>query len=292
MERSEAFKNIVADAARGELNFPTSAKVALRVREVLDDPDCALDEAVRLVKAEPLMAARVVALANSMAFNPSGREIADVRAAVNRLGFKAVRAVAAAVATHQLAGTPTGQANRDRATKLWEHTAHVAALAHVIARRVTGQDPETAMFAGIVHEVGGFYLLSRAKDYPGLMDGELTDWLQGDDGEVEGEEEGKGGSEVEIGRAVLRALSVPRAVVDGIEAMWKGYLVLPPTTLGDTLLLADQLSPVHSPLHEPPLNDCENITANIDLIIGQETLVGILKESAEHMDSLIRALRF
>jgi hypothetical protein len=147
------------------------------------------------------------------------------------------------------------------------------------------------MFAGIVHEVGGFYLLSRAKDYPGLMDGELTDWLQDDDGEVEGEE-GKGGSEVEIDRAVLGALSVPRAVADGIEAMWKGYLVIPPTTLGDTLLLADQLAPVHSPLHEPALNNCENITANIDMIIGQETLVGILKESAEHVDSLIRALRF
>lgn len=291
MEISEAFKNIVAEVVRGDLTFPTSAKVALRVREVLDDPECALDEVVRLVKAEPLIAARVVALANSIAFNPSGREIADVRVAVSRLGFQAVRAVAAAVATHQLAVTPTEPANQERATKLWEHTTHVAALAHVIARRVTGQDPEMAMFAGIVHEVGGFYLLSRAKDYPGLMDGELTDWLQDDNGEVEGEE-GKGGSEVEIGRAVLRALSVPRAVVDGIEAMWKGYLVIPPTTLGDTLLLADQLAPVHSPLHEPALNDCKSITANIDMIIGQETLVGILKESAEHVGSLIRALRF
>jgi hypothetical protein len=70
MERSEAFKNIVAEAVRGDLTFPTSAKVALRVREVLDNPECALDEVVRLVKAEPLIAARVVALANSVAFNP------------------------------------------------------------------------------------------------------------------------------------------------------------------------------------------------------------------------------
>jgi len=47
-----------------------------------------------------------------------------------------------------------------------EHTAHVASLAHVIARRVTRLDPETALFAGIIHEVGGFYLLSRVKDHP------------------------------------------------------------------------------------------------------------------------------
>lgn len=291
MERTRILRNIVAEAMQGELHFPTSMRVALRVKEALDDQDCALDEVVRLVKAEPLLAARAVALANSIAFNPSGREIADVRIAITRLGFKAMRAVAAAVATQKLVGTVTESVNRDRATKLWEHTVHVAALAHVIARRVTGQDPETAMFAGLVHEVAGFYLLSRAQDYPGLMDGDLTDWVQNDDSEIDGEGQGKEGTEVDLGRAVLKALSVPRQVVEGIEAMWKGYLALPPTTLGDTLLLADQLTPVHSPLREPAAGD-QSVTANIDIIIDQETLAGILKESAEQVDSLIRALRF
>jgi HD-like signal output (HDOD) protein len=292
MDASEAFKSIVAEVGRGELTFPTSAKVALRVRQALDDPDCPAETAVRLVQAEPLLSARVVALANSVAFNPSGREITDVRIAVARLGFKVVRNLATAMVTRQLAGTPAEPAHKALATQLWEHTAHVAALAHVIARRVTGQDPEAAMFAGIVHEVGGFYLLSRAKDFPGLMDGALPDWVQDDEGEVEGEKQGKGGGEGEIGRAVLKALAVPQPVVDGIEALWKGYLVLPPTTLGDTLLLADQLTPVKSPLREPLYRNREDMAENIDMIIGQETLVGILKESAEQVESLTKALQF
>ncbi len=79
MDSSEALKIIVAEAVKGNLNFPTSAKVAFRVREALDDPDCTLEEAVRLVKAEPLISSRVVALANSIAYNASGKEIADVR---------------------------------------------------------------------------------------------------------------------------------------------------------------------------------------------------------------------
>ena len=292
MDTSEAFKIIVAKAAGGELTFPTSARVALRVKETLDDPDCQAEAAVRLIQAEPLLSARVVALANSVAFNTSGREITDVRIAVARLGFKAVRTLAVAVVTRQLAGTSGDPAYQGLATQLWEHTAHVAALAHVIARRVTGQDPETAMFAGIVHEIGGFYLLSRAKELPGMMDGELTGWVQDDDAEAEGESESKGGGEREIGRAVLKALSVPQPVVDGIEALWKGYLALPPTTLGDTLLLADQLTPVKSPLREPLFRNREDMAANIDMIIGQETLAGILKESAEQVESLTRALRF
>jgi HD-like signal output (HDOD) protein len=291
MERTQILKHILAEAMKGDLHFPTSTMAAMRVRNALDRPDCTLDEVARLAKADPLMAARVVALANSVVFNPSGREITDVRAAISRLGFKAMRAVAAAVATRQLVGTPKDPVIRACVTKLWEHTVHVAALAHVIARRVTKQEPETAMFAGIVHEVAGFYLLSRAEAYPGLLDSELTDWLQDDNSEIEGEPQARDGTEVELGRVVLKALSVPRPIVEGIESMWKGYLALPPTTLGDTLLLADQLTPVHSPLHEPATSE-QSAAANLDMIVDEDTLTGILKESAEQANSLISALRF
>jgi len=284
MDRQEALKTIAAEAVRGELVFPTSAKVALRVRQLLDDPDCQLEAAARMVRAEPVLSARVVAVANSVAFNRSGREITSVRAAVTRVGFRTVRALATAVATRQMAGA---QAQRDVAARLWEHTAHVAALAQVIARRVTRQDPETAMFAGMIHEVGGFYLLSQANNFPGLLDGSLADRSDEDD-ETEGEFDGEG----EIGRAVLKALSVPEPVVAAIEILWKGYLTFPPATLGDTLLLADQLAPVKSPLLQAPGDNREGMAATIDMIVGEETLAGILKESTAEVKSLTEALQF
>ena len=95
------------------------------------------------------------------------------------------------------------------------------------------------MFAGLVHEISGFYLLSRAKDFPGLIDGAPEDPEDDDDDAVSPERE--------IGRAVLKALSVPAPVVAAVEVLWKGYLTFPPTTLGDALLLADQLAPVNPP---------------------------------------------
>lgn len=72
MNRSEIIGNIVAEAGRGTLTFPTSAKMALVIKQALDDPNCPAQEAVRLIRAEPLLSARVVALANAVAFNPSG----------------------------------------------------------------------------------------------------------------------------------------------------------------------------------------------------------------------------
>ncbi|HZX31747.1 MAG TPA: HDOD domain-containing protein [Rhodocyclaceae bacterium] len=274
MDMPSALKSIAAEAARGELSFPTSVQVALKIKEALDAPDCHIDTAARLVQSEPLLAAKVVAMANSAAFNPYGREITQVRAAFSRLGFATVRALATALATRQLAGSLPNPEHRAMAEQLWEHTVQVAALARVLAVHITHQDPETALFAGIVHEVGSFYLLSRLDDYPDLLAAPLQ--------EDEDDEDA-------ISRAVVKALGVPDTVTAALEGFWPGYLALPPLSLADTLLLADELAPAKSPFHEPRAIDTP--AAMLDVTIGEENLTGVLEESAEEVQSLIAALK-
>jgi len=276
MDRLEAFKNIAAEASRGDLIFPTNVNATLKIQQALDDPNCHIEAAAKLVLAEPLLAARTVAIANSVAYNRSGREIANVRTAVTRLGFRTLHSMVAALVVRQFGGKPTNPALRKKAEQLWAHTAHVAALAHVIAHRVTHLDPEAAMFAGIVHEVGGFYLLSRAEEFPGLLDGDPEDWVEY--------------GERIIGRAVLKQLSVPEAVTEAVEALWYGYRALPPETLGDTLLLANDLSPVASPLHERAGATSMDSASTIDYAVGEGTLASILEESADEVQSLTAAL--
>ena len=276
MDRLEAFKSIAAQASRGELTFPTNVDATLKLQQALTDPDCHADVAARLVQAEPLLAARTVAIANSVAYNRSGNEITNVRNAVQRVGFRTLNALAAAVIVRQLDSKITQPALRAKADQLWKHSAHVAALSQVIAKRVAHLDPETALFAGIVHEVGGFYLLSRAEEFPGLLDGEPDEWIEH--------------GEQQIGRCVLNKLNVPSAVMAAIEGVWAGMRALPPETLGDTLLLANDLSPVGSPLHARPGATSIQSAATIDFVIGDGTLKSIMEESAEEVQSLTAAL--
>lgn len=276
MDRLEAFRTIAAQAGRGELAFPTNVNASLKIQQALDAPDCHLEAAAKLVAAEPLLAARTVAISNSAAYNRSSGEITSVRNAVMRLGFRTLHALVAALIVRQFGSKLTDPALRAKATQLWEHTAHVAALSHVIARHVTHLDPETAMFAGIVHEVGGFYLLSRADEFPGLLDGNSEDWVEY--------------GERIIGRAVLKKLDVPEPVMSAVEALWYGFRALPPKTLGDTLLLANDLSPVASPLHQKAGATSEQSAAIIDFEVGEGTLNSILDESAEEVKSLTAAL--
>jgi HD-like signal output (HDOD) protein len=269
---------LAAEAESGEMVFATHAEMALRVRRALDDPDCSIDQLATLVRAEPLLAARVVAMANSVAYNRSGRVTTDVRNAVSSIGFKALSSLAMTLVVRQMEQTAKGDTHRALAARLWEHTAEVASMAYVLARRVTRQDPDAAFFAGIVHEVGGFFLISRAAAFPDVFDAPLQGWYRS--------------GEVRVGRALLKALSVPQEVVDAIEVMWEGYLELPPETLGDTLLLAKQLAPVDSPLDELAGEGRGSIDeGELDLALGEETLSGILEASAAEVAALTAALR-
>jgi hypothetical protein len=232
-----------------------------------------------LIQAEPLLAARVVAVANSVSYNRSGREIASVRQAVSRLGFRTLSSLAMTMLVKQFSGAPDNPGLREKARRLWEHTVHVAALAHVIAARVTHQDPETALFAGILHEIAGFYLLAAARDMPELVAGLPPCWT--------------GEGEVVIGDALLQALEAPAEVRSAIDALWQGYLAVPPSSLGDTLLLAEALAPVASPLYWAP-DQATAETAGcprIEIALDEETLSGILAASASEVQSLINALQ-
>ena len=279
MEVPVLLKQIAAAAAQDELLFPTGG-VAAKLQRQLNDPDCTSAQLAVLVQAEPLLAARVVAVANSVAYNRSGRAINDIRNAVSRLGFDTLRVLAVAVVARQLEGMAHGAPHQRLAARLWQHTAHVAALSRIVALRVTHVDPESAFFAGIIHELGGFYLISRAGDFPGLLagkDGSLIAWNEG--------------GAAAVGAAVLSRLNVPAGILAAIEGLWSGYIALPPRTLADTLLLADQLAPVESPLSELAGTGREGIAAEIDLVFDDQTLSGILAESAEEVASLTDALR-
>ncbi|MES2561492.1 MAG: HDOD domain-containing protein [Pseudomonadota bacterium] len=289
MDRREALHIIAAEALQGQLAFPSHVQVALRVREVLDNPDCHIDEYSILVETEPVLSARVVAIANA-ARNASAKTLTDVRSAVVRIGMGTMRALAVAEVARHFANMPARPQDRVISMKLWSHSVHVAALAHVLAGKVTRQNPDTALFAGIVHELGALYLIYRARDFPCLLESRLrkapSDALQGQSKKDSDMEESEHG----VSRAIMQALAIPNAVVQVIEELWKGCMTLPPVTLGDTLLLADELAPIQSPLQRRLAGASPRNAIDVDTIIGAETLNQILERSAADVSSLAMAL--
>lgn len=272
MSLTPALERIAQDAARGKLVFPSHAKVVLAVRRALDDPDLPLEKLCHLISAEPMLSARMVSVANSVAYRRTGPVVVGVRNAVTRLGFRNVRTMATAFLVRMMRDVPTVPAHRDLTRRLWEHSVHVAALARAIAQRVVRQDPDAAFFAGIVHDAGAFYLVARAGDTPGLIDEARANW--------------EGDGESLVGGFVLREIDVPADVQSACEELWRGRPHDPPFSLGDVLGLADRLVPVASPFARPR----EAGPASVAGVAGPPAVSDMLKAALADADYEVKSL--
>lgn len=276
VNKLEAFGYIAAQAARGEITFPTSVNAVLRLQMALDDPDCHIEEAIRLVLSEPQLAARTVAMANTAIFaGGNSTAITNVRSAVTRIGYRRLQALVASLVVRQFGNRISDPCLRAKAEQLWTHTTQVAGLAHALARHIGGVNPDTALFAGIVHEVGAFYLLARADEFPGLLDDDPENW-----GAL---------CEDVVCVEVMKKLSIPPLVAEAIGAMRGGWMNMPPTTLLDTLLLANQYADVPSPL-DTRAKEHDQDDSVLDMVFDDETLAVVFSEAAETAAAMGEAL--
>jgi HD-like signal output (HDOD) protein len=267
VNRAEAFGTIAAEAVSGELSFPTSVNAVLKLQQALNDPDCHLEDAVRLTLGEPRLAAHTVALANSSAFNSGGKPITNVRTAVTRIGYRNLQMLVASLVVRQFGNRIEDPGLRRKAEQLWKHTVQVAALAYLFARRVTCVNPDTAMFAGIVHEVGSFYVLSRAEAFPGLLDDDAGQWAElcGD----------------AVTREMSRRLALPEPVADAILDLRGSWLGMPPGSLLDTLLLANLYADVPSPMGDAPAPLPPHSDSALDFLLDETALREITRDAEE-----------
>jgi HD-like signal output (HDOD) protein len=135
--------------------------VVIRIREALADPEASLGQTVKILGAEPRLAARLLQTANSAAYNHSGKPVTDLRAAITRLGHRAVQSSAMAFAIQQLRLAPALRAISKPLHQLWEESISVASICQVIARR-TLINPDEAFLTGLLHGIGRLYILVRA----------------------------------------------------------------------------------------------------------------------------------
>jgi HD-like signal output (HDOD) protein len=78
--------DIVRDLSGSNFECPTFVDAAMSVRLALKKRDMSNAELARVISAEPVLSARVVALANSAAYRRDGPRTIDVRSAVTRVG--------------------------------------------------------------------------------------------------------------------------------------------------------------------------------------------------------------
>jgi HD-like signal output (HDOD) protein len=153
--------SLAAELARGPVDLPCFPNVVIRIRDALRDPKTSAEETLKLVGAEPRLAARLIQTANSAAFNPAGAPVTDLRSAITRLGHKVVEGAAMSFAVQQMKDEPTLRSISKELTALWNKSLGVASISQVVARR-TKVRPEEAFLTGLLHGIGHLYIMAHA----------------------------------------------------------------------------------------------------------------------------------
>jgi len=163
MEQQQSIADEVLSAIEsGKLELPTLPDVAIKIRELIDDPNVSADQLVNLLSADPVVSAHIIKAANSAA--AGGLRVDTLRAAIARLGYRMLRNLVMSVAVGNIFKASSPIIDR-HLKRLWEHSRVVAANSFVLALHQKHLKPEQAMLAGMVHNLGALPLCIYANRF-------------------------------------------------------------------------------------------------------------------------------
>jgi HD-like signal output (HDOD) protein len=228
----EFVRELATELSGGTIELPSFPEVAVRVQKVLSDDMVSVDRIVRVIGAEPMIAARVLTMANSAALNPQAKPASDLRVAVVRLGMDALRSAVIGFAVAQLRRAGNFRGIERHLNALWHHSVLVAALSLAIGRRNNKVNPDTAMLTGLVHGVGKLYILTHSMRHPALFANQtmyqriVRDW------------------HANIAKALLESWQIADEIVEAVQSYENNARELrgPGAVLADVLEIAELLS--------------------------------------------------
>ena len=275
----EFVANLCEELNNRTLDLPAFPDVVVRIRKALRDPEITADQVVRVVGSDPVFSARLLRVANSALMNAAGVQINDLRIATMRLGFNMTYNIAVSIAVEQVMKSSRVNKLHPYLKELWKHSVRVAAYSYVIADRQTDINPDEAMLAGMLHDIGKFYILNKSGKYPELfnqpetLDMIMQDW------------------HTAVGRSILDAWKFSEEIAvaadehESLERMHFGT-----ADLTDVVMVANLFAHQQQPAQIPDI-DWEAIPAIKQLKLTAETALEIIKESRQEMQSIIQALQ-
>ena len=184
---AQFFNDLKQAIENDNLVLPTLPEVALKVRDAVEEDDASAQQIADVLEQDASLSARLLQVANSPVYRGQSKVI-DIQTAITRLGLTQVRDIVIRLAMKQMfqATNDTMELNFRR---IWNTAVEVAAISRMLAVTIRGINPEQAMLAGLVHNIGALPVLVMAEEDDELFQdahalGELLYALQDPVGEI------------------------------------------------------------------------------------------------------------
>lgn len=162
--RNSTLVNAFVQALEDEdIQLPVLPAVALKLRKAIEK-DVGTAEAASIIQLDPAIAARIIQIANSPLYLPA-RPITTCRDAVTRLGLAAARNLVISLTIKQIF-RGTQPFIKQMLHDTWKRSVHLSSMCYVLAAENRGVNPEEALLAGLVCDIGIVPFLTFAESFP------------------------------------------------------------------------------------------------------------------------------
>ena len=160
--------SVKEDLLSNNIYLPTLPALALEALIIINDVDSSASDLEKVISRDASLTARLIRYANSPLYRGMNT-IATIRPAITRIGFQRVKNAVYAVSMKEVFRTSVKEIEK-RMDRLWNHSVKVGAQAAILAKEQQGIDPDVALVAGLVHDIGHIPLLIKACKFKELID--------------------------------------------------------------------------------------------------------------------------
>ena len=161
------FQNLYEDLVEGRLIIPTLPQVAIKIRQVMDE-EADIHKVEAVIRTDPSIAAALMKVANSALYR-TGQPVKTIEKAIIKIGMKMVKNLVFTYALKDMFRSQHPYINQ-RLKNMWLHSAEVAAVSFVLARKLGTFDPEYALLLGLLHDIGMLPILVYAERHPEVVE--------------------------------------------------------------------------------------------------------------------------
>jgi HD-like signal output (HDOD) protein len=270
--------HITDTLAAGTIELPAFPEVVIKLQEAYKNPNYTPQMVARLISAEPTLARRLLDMANSVAFNATGRVIIDLGLALTRLGAQKVYGVVLAHAIQDIRRTESLRSIAGRMDELWSDSVTVAHFSQAVAKRASLPTSD-AFVAGLLHLMGHLYILVQCTEQgPSRHRVVLSDDLVDAWHPV-------------IAKAVLKNWRMSEEVCEAVGAQAELHVVRTGNaTLTDVLVTGIRLSNRMKNCYDATSLSAGGVLARLNLSV--EECHSLVDEAAAEVRALERAMRW
>jgi len=133
------------------VTLPSLPEIALYINAALEKDDISAKKLSKIIQMDPVIAARVVQVANSPLYGDSHSD--SIQDALSRIGVDGVRTIVMGVVLRDLF-MPNTQPVIDAMTQFYEHSIRTGVICYALAKKLPGFNRDQAFMAGILHDIG------------------------------------------------------------------------------------------------------------------------------------------